>query len=144
MPRLDRLKPIAVIAALVLPLSAAALAQDKAVPQSQLEMQLSFSPLVKQTRGAVVNVYAERLVQRRHNARLLQHIERTAGALDGFFLAQHIGPARRHQHQVVKTHDFHGAGGGAHIASMAGVDQDKTGLHGRAEREDKAAKKAAG
>ncbi|MFN3719085.1 MAG: DegQ family serine endoprotease [Rhizobium rhizophilum] len=67
MPRFDRLKPLAVIAALLTPLATPALAQDKAVPQSQLEMQLSFSPLVKQTRGAVVNVYAERLVQRRPN-----------------------------------------------------------------------------
>jgi Do/DeqQ family serine protease len=40
-------------------------AQDqKAVPQSREEMQLSFSPLVKRTAGAVVNVYAERVVQR--------------------------------------------------------------------------------
>lgn len=34
----------------------------KSVPQSQMEMQLSFAPLVKQTAGAVVNVYAERVV----------------------------------------------------------------------------------
>jgi periplasmic serine protease, Do/DeqQ family len=37
---------------------------EKAVPQSQAEIQLSFAPLVKQTSGAVVNVYAERVVQR--------------------------------------------------------------------------------
>ena len=43
-----------------------ALAQDaKAVPSSKIEMQLSFAPLVKQTSASVVNVYAERLVQRR-------------------------------------------------------------------------------
>ncbi|WP_117193833.1 DegQ family serine endoprotease [Rhizobium terrae] len=43
----------------------AAIAQEqRAVPQSRQEMQLSFSPLVKQTAGAVVNVYAERVVQR--------------------------------------------------------------------------------
>ncbi|MGE6743050.1 DegQ family serine endoprotease [Allorhizobium pseudoryzae] len=47
---------------IVLPLPA--LAQDKAVPASRTEMQLSFAPLVKQTAGAVVNVYAERVVQR--------------------------------------------------------------------------------
>ena len=46
---------------------AAAFAQaEKAVPQSRQEMQLSFSPLVKQTAGAVVNVYAERVIQRRN------------------------------------------------------------------------------
>lgn len=39
---------------------------EKTVPQSRAEMQLSFSPLVKQTAGAVVNVYAERRVQRRN------------------------------------------------------------------------------
>jgi Do/DeqQ family serine protease len=48
--------------AIVLPASA----QDqRAVPQSHTEMQLSFAPLVKQTANAVVNVYAERVVQRR-------------------------------------------------------------------------------
>lgn len=36
----------------------------KSVPQNQVQMQLSFAPLVKQTAGAVVNVYAERQVQR--------------------------------------------------------------------------------
>jgi Do/DeqQ family serine protease len=41
-----------------------AVAQDKTLPQSRTEMQLSFAPLVKQTAGAVVNVYAERVVQR--------------------------------------------------------------------------------
>jgi Do/DeqQ family serine protease len=48
-------------------LSPAALqAQDaKTVPSSKVEMQLSFAPLVKQASGAVVNVYAERIVQRR-------------------------------------------------------------------------------
>lgn len=40
------------------------LAQEKLLPRSQTEMQLSFAPLVKRTAGAVVNVYAERVVQR--------------------------------------------------------------------------------
>ncbi len=35
------------------------------MPQSRSEMQLSFAPLVKQTANAVVNVYAERVVERR-------------------------------------------------------------------------------
>ena len=39
-------------------------AQDKSVPLNRQQMQLSFAPLVKQTSGAVVNVYAERVVQR--------------------------------------------------------------------------------
>ena len=37
----------------------------KTVPQSAAEMQLSFAPLVKQTANSVVNVYAERVVERR-------------------------------------------------------------------------------
>ena len=52
------------LAALIL-LPVGVRAQDKAVPSSQTEMQLSFAPLVKRTAGAVVNVYAERVVQRR-------------------------------------------------------------------------------
>jgi Do/DeqQ family serine protease len=38
--------------------------EQKTLPQSRQEMQLSFAPLVKRTAGAVVNVYAERVVQR--------------------------------------------------------------------------------
>ncbi|WFU10279.1 DegQ family serine endoprotease [Rhizobium sp. CB3090] len=53
---------IAVI--MTMPLSAEA-QTAKSVPQSQMQMQLSFAPLVKQTAGAVVNVYAERQVQQR-------------------------------------------------------------------------------
>jgi Do/DeqQ family serine protease len=36
----------------------------KTLPQSRAEVQLSFAPLVKQTAGTVVNVYAEKVVQR--------------------------------------------------------------------------------
>ncbi|MGO7205930.1 trypsin-like peptidase domain-containing protein, partial [Rhizobium ruizarguesonis] len=51
--------------ALMLVLPAVAHAQTaKTVPESQMQMQLSFAPLVKQTSGAVVNVYAEKIVQR--------------------------------------------------------------------------------
>ena len=50
----------------VLSLAAPAAGQDaRTVPQSRTEMQLSFAPLVKQTANAVVNVYAERVVERR-------------------------------------------------------------------------------
>ncbi|MGV8937159.1 MAG: DegQ family serine endoprotease [Allorhizobium sp.] len=35
------------------------------VPQTRMDMQMSFSPLVKTTHGSVVNVYAERMVQSR-------------------------------------------------------------------------------
>lgn len=40
-------------------------AVQTAVPSTKAEMQLSFSPLVKQTANAVVNVYAEKTVQSR-------------------------------------------------------------------------------
>ncbi|MBW9053304.1 DegQ family serine endoprotease [Rhizobium mesosinicum] len=50
--------------ALTLLLPAYAQAQTKTVPESQMQMQLSFAPLVKQTTGAVVNVYAEKTIQR--------------------------------------------------------------------------------
>ncbi|WP_242222508.1 DegQ family serine endoprotease [Shinella zoogloeoides] len=51
--------------AAALALAAPATAQDRTVPQSHTEMQLSFAPLVKQVENAVVNVYAERVVERR-------------------------------------------------------------------------------
>ncbi|MBB6179302.1 DegQ family serine endoprotease [Pseudorhizobium flavum] len=55
----------ACLAAFLLLQPVAAHAQaEKAVPKSQSDIQLSFAPLVKQTAGAVVNVYAERVVQR--------------------------------------------------------------------------------
>ncbi|MDH6268957.1 Do/DeqQ family serine protease [Rhizobium sp. SG_E_25_P2] len=38
--------------------------ESRTLPQSRAEIQLSFAPLVKQTAGAVVNVYAEKVVQR--------------------------------------------------------------------------------
>ncbi len=54
-----------VLAAALIP-SAPVLGEDaKTVPASTMEMQLSFAPLVKRTSGSVVNVYAERLVERR-------------------------------------------------------------------------------
>jgi len=54
------------LVATMLVLPAQVRAQDsKTVPSSTAEMQLSFAPLVKRTSGAVVNVYAERIVERR-------------------------------------------------------------------------------
>ncbi|RYC17520.1 DegQ family serine endoprotease [Ciceribacter ferrooxidans] len=51
--------------ALLSPVSVFAQEAAKVLPRSQAEMQLSFAPLVRETHGAVVNVYAERMVQRR-------------------------------------------------------------------------------
>ncbi len=42
-----------------------AMAQDRTVPQSQAEVQLSYAPLVKGVSPAVVNVYASRVVAAR-------------------------------------------------------------------------------
>lgn len=53
------------LAALLLVPVGAQAQDNKTVPASHMEMQLSFAPLVKRTAGAVVNVYAERIVQRR-------------------------------------------------------------------------------
>ena len=71
------------------------------------------------------------LVQCGNNAGVFEHIQRSAGALDGLFTVEHIGPARRHQYQVIKTHGLHGPGRSPYIASVAGVDQNKTCLHER-------------
>ncbi|HLP69881.1 MAG TPA: trypsin-like peptidase domain-containing protein, partial [Rhizobium sp.] len=51
--------------ALLSPVSVSAQEATKVLPRSQAEIQLSFAPLVRETHGAVVNVYAERMVQRR-------------------------------------------------------------------------------
>ena len=51
--------------AVALALAAPAMAEERTVPQSRTEMQLSFAPLVRQVENAVVNVYAERVVERR-------------------------------------------------------------------------------
>ncbi|MGR6465845.1 DegQ family serine endoprotease [Rhizobium sp. PAMB 3182] len=55
----------ALIACLVLSAPLADAQDAKTVPSTREEMQLSFAPLVKQSKNSVVNVYAERLVQRR-------------------------------------------------------------------------------
>ena len=51
--------------ALVLSQPLGALAQERRVPESRADVQASFAPLVKKTAGAVVNVYAEKQVQKR-------------------------------------------------------------------------------
>ena len=63
MPKFRILLAAPLVVALALATPAAA--QERTVPQSRTEMQLSFAPLVKQVENAVVNVYAERVVERR-------------------------------------------------------------------------------
>ncbi|GGC57939.1 Do family serine endopeptidase [Chelatococcus reniformis] len=62
-PLLPRLFPVLFVAALALPASA----QERATPQSRSEIQLSFSPVVKQVAPAVVNVYGARVERRQQN-----------------------------------------------------------------------------
>jgi Do/DeqQ family serine protease len=50
--------------ALALGVPSAPLAQERLVPESAVEMQLSFAPIVKRVAPAVVNVYASRTVAR--------------------------------------------------------------------------------
>ena len=66
MPHVRRLAAaFAVILILVGPL-AGARAQDRRVPSSAGELQLSFAPVVKRVAPAVVNVYAARVVENRN------------------------------------------------------------------------------
>ncbi|MAK64566.1 MAG: serine protease, partial [Maricaulis sp.] len=44
----------------------AALPQDRIVPDSRAEVQLSFAPIVREVTPAVVNVYSRRVVQNQH------------------------------------------------------------------------------
>ncbi|MFK0382225.1 MULTISPECIES: DegQ family serine endoprotease [Rhizobium/Agrobacterium group] len=65
MPSMLKCLSSGLVAALLFLPGAAGAQDNKTVPTSHTEMQLSFAPLVKRTAGAVVNVYAERAVQRR-------------------------------------------------------------------------------
>ncbi|WP_176083461.1 DegQ family serine endoprotease [Martelella sp. HB161492] len=60
-----RLSAAAMISGLVLTLQPAFADDARAVPSGQGQVMLSYAPLVKQTAPAVVNVYAERMVEKR-------------------------------------------------------------------------------
>ncbi len=81
--------------------------------------------------GAQVADAVQGFVQRGDDTGVLQHVERSARALDGLFAPQHVGPARGHQDQIPEAHGLHGAGGGADVAGMAGLDEDEAGFHGK-------------
>ncbi|MGO4573703.1 Do family serine endopeptidase [Microvirga sp. 2TAF3] len=53
-------------------------AQTRAVPESKAQVQLSFAPIVRETSGAVVNVYATRS-ERRQNAGMEEFFRRFFG-----------------------------------------------------------------
>lgn len=51
---------------------------QRAVPESKAQVQLSFAPIVRQTAGSVVNVYAKR-TERRQNAAMEEYFRRFFG-----------------------------------------------------------------
>src|SRR6201995_3986140 len=65
-----------------LALTVAASAQDRKVPSSQAELQLSYAPIVQRVQPAVVNVYAAKVVQN-HNPFLDDPIFRRFFGLQG-------------------------------------------------------------
>lgn len=74
-PLLLRLSVLAASLVLALP---GAQAQQRAVPESKAQVQLSFAPIVRQTMGSVVNVYATR-TDRRQNAAMEEFFRRFFG-----------------------------------------------------------------
>ncbi|WP_210484355.1 Do family serine endopeptidase [Microvirga antarctica] len=60
------------------PLASHAQDQSRAVPESKAQVQLSFAPIVRETAGAVVNVYATRS-ERRQNAGMEDFFRRFFG-----------------------------------------------------------------
>ena len=66
---------------------------------------------------------------RLHDAGLVQHVGRAAGAFLCFGAVQHVVPTGLHQHQVVKAHNLHGARYSAYVAGMAGVQQNESSMH---------------
>ncbi len=52
-----------IFAVLCMMVGATAFAQDRAVPETQAQMTMSFAPLVKKTAPAVVNIYTRKVVQ---------------------------------------------------------------------------------
>jgi Do/DeqQ family serine protease len=60
------IRPLFALLALLMVLAAPGLAQERRVPASQAELQLSYAPLVRKAAPAVVNVYAAKVVQNRN------------------------------------------------------------------------------
>jgi serine protease Do len=56
-----------VLTALLICAASAALSQDRVVPQSQAQVQLSYAPIVARAAPAVVNVYSNRIVRQAVN-----------------------------------------------------------------------------
>ena len=60
------IRPFFSALALVILLAGPALAQERRVPASEAQLQMSYAPLVKKVAPAVVNVYAAKVVQNRN------------------------------------------------------------------------------
>jgi Do/DeqQ family serine protease len=75
--RFSPLRPLVVAASLIFGFVAVQ-AQTRVVPESRAQVQLSFAPIVRQTTGAVVNVYATRS-ERRQNAAMEEFFRRYFG-----------------------------------------------------------------
>jgi len=67
-----------IIASCCIALSGAQAQTQRFVPESKAQVQLSFAPVVRQTAGAVVNVYAKRN-DRRQNAAIEEYFRRFFG-----------------------------------------------------------------
>ena len=59
--------------------AAGAQAQDRAVPQSRAQVQLSFAAVVKEAAPSVVNVYGARVERRQQNAAMEEFMRRFFG-----------------------------------------------------------------
>ena len=114
-------------------------AQDRAVPQSQAQVQLSFAPIVRSTSGAVVNVYASRS-ERRQNAGMEDFFRRFFGeggpsvppgrVAELARLRRHrrcVGP-RDHQQPRHREHE-RGEGGARRPARVRGRDRAARSAH---------------
>ena len=59
--------------------AAGAQAQDRAVPQSRAQVQLSYAAVVKEAAPSVVNVYGARVERRQQNAAMEEFMRRFFG-----------------------------------------------------------------
>jgi Do/DeqQ family serine protease len=76
--RLSSLRLSLIALALALMLGGAGAQTQRVAPESKAQVQLSFAPIVRQTAGAVVNVYASRS-ERRQNAAMEEYFRRFFG-----------------------------------------------------------------
>src|SRR5215211_5115773 len=74
-----RLLNIAAALAAALLGAAGAQAQDRAVPQSRAQVQLSYAAVVKEAAPSVVNVYGARVERRQQNAAMEEFMRRFFG-----------------------------------------------------------------